>query len=117
MARANTETFIIFQHSNGIGHFARCSTLAQALGDISHVTMFSGGKPIPESVVPSGVDFVQLPATGWDMTANVAPVPVDPGYTVAEIDRVRSEMLVESYARLRPRVVILDYFPFSPQRF
>ena len=116
-AGANIETFVIFQHSIGIGHLNRCSTLAQALGDISHVTMFSGGKPIAEYAAPSGVDFVQLPATQWNMVANASPVPVDPQYTVAEIDRMRSELLVESYGRLRPRVVIVDYFPFSPQRF
>jgi predicted glycosyltransferase len=116
LLEAAIETFIIFQHSNGVGHLTRCTTLASALGAVSHVTLFSGGLPVAEYVPPPDIDFVQLPATRWDMTANASPVPVDPRYTMAETDRMRSKLLVESYARIKPQVVIIDYFPFSPQR-
>jgi Predicted glycosyl transferase len=117
MTRANIETFIIFQYSTGIGHLARCSAIAKALSSISHVTMFSGGKPIEGYLAPSGVDFVQLPAVRWDLVAGAFPVPVDPGYTMAEIERMRSELLVDSYLRIKPRIVIVEYFPFEPRRF
>ena len=60
-ARANLETFIIFQSLAGIGHLARSSAIAKALSAISHVTMFSGGKPVEGYATPSGVEFVQLP--------------------------------------------------------
>ncbi len=111
------ETFIIFQHSNGVGHVTRCSTLAQALASISKVTMFSGGPPIADYSPPSGVDFVQLPATRWDLAANARPVPVDTIYSLDEVDCVRSKMLVDGYLRVKPRVIVIDYFPFGPQRF
>ena len=111
------ETFIIFQYSVGVGHLARCSTIAKALSSISHVTMFSGGKPIEGYSAPLGVDFVQLPAIRWDLAPDWFPVPADPGYTMAEIERMRSKLLVESYLRTKPGIVIVEYFPFEPRRF
>lgn len=111
------ETFIVFQYSTGVGHLTRCSMLAKALSSTSHVTMFSGGKPIESYSAPSGVEFVQLPAIRWDLSPDSFPVPVDLRYTMAEIERKRSELLVESYLRTRPRVVIVEYFPFEPRRF
>jgi predicted glycosyltransferase len=111
------EAFLIFQYSNGIGHLNRCSTIAKAFSAISHVTMFSGGKPIAGYAAPSGVDFVQLPPIRWERVAESSPVPVDPGCSIAEIERTRSEILVQSYLRIRPRIVIIEYFPFAPKRF
>lgn len=117
MTRANVETFLIFQYSNGVGHLNRCSTIAEALSTISHVSMFSGGKPIEGYSAPSGINFVQLPATRWERTTASSPVPVDSAYTMTEIERVRGELLVQSYLRIRPRIVIIEYFPFAPERF
>jgi predicted glycosyltransferase len=117
MTRANIETFIIFQYSTGIGHLARCSAIAKALSSFSHVTMFSGGKPIEGYLPPTGVDFVQLPAVRWDSAVDALPVPVNPGYTTVGIERMRSELLVDSYLRIKPRIVIFEHFPFSAIRF
>jgi predicted glycosyltransferase len=114
--RANIETFLIFQYSNGLGILNRCSILAEALGAIFHVNMFSGGKPINGYSAPSNINFVQLPAMRWDRTSNCS-MPVDPAYSITEIERMRSELLVESYFRIRPRIVIIEYFPFAPRRF
>src|SRR5262245_33299154 len=117
MTRADIEAFVVFQYSNGIGHLNRCSVIAKAFSSISHVTMFSGGKPIEGYSAPSGVDFVQLPAVRWDRIPNALPVPVDTTCSMTDIERRRSEILVESYIRIRPRIVILEYFPFAPKRF
>jgi predicted glycosyltransferase len=117
LTRANIETFIIFQYLTGSGHLTRCSAIAKALSSISHVTMFSGGKPIEGYSAPSGVDFVQLPAIHFGTPAYAFPVPVDPGYTMAEIEHMTSELVVDSYLRIKPRIVIVEYFPFSARRF
>jgi hypothetical protein len=71
----NIETFLIFQYSNGVGHLNRCSTIAKAFSAISHVSMFSGGKPIEGYSAPPGINFVQLPAIRWDRTTESSPVP------------------------------------------
>ena len=116
MSRANTEAFIIFQYSNGIGHLSRCSTIAKAFSAISHVTMFSGGRRVNGYSPPAGVDFIQLPAIHWNGTVDALPVPVDPSYTLTETEQMRSELLVESFVRIKPRIVIVDFYPFSPKR-
>ncbi len=116
-ARENIETFIIFQSLAGIGHLARSSAIAQALSAISHVTMFSGGTPVEGYAAPTGVKFVQLPAVRRDSGADAPPVPLEPGYTAEEIERMRSELLVDSYRRIKPRIIIIEYFPFAPRRF
>src|SRR5215471_4465211 len=110
MSRANTEAFIIFQYSNGIGHLNVCSTIAKAFSAISHVTMFSGGRPIDGYSPPpaAGVDFIQLPAIHWDGAADAFPVPVNPSYTLAETEQMRSELLVEYFIRIKPRIVIVE---------
>jgi len=115
--RANIETFIVFQYSTGIGHLARCSAIATAFSSISHVTMFCGGKPIENYTPPSGVDFIQLPAVRWDASVDAHAVPVDPGYTTAEVEYMRSKLLVDSYFRIKPRIVVTEHFPFSARRW
>jgi predicted glycosyltransferase len=117
MTSAGIEAFVIFQYSNGVGHLARCSSIARALSAIAHVTMFSGGKPIEGYMPPPGVDFVQLPAIRWDTAAVASAVPVDPRYTMAEVERVRSKLLVESYLRIKPKIIIIEFFHFAPRRF
>ena len=116
MSRANIETFIIFQSLVGVGHLARCTAIAEALSSTSHVTMFSGGKSIEGYSAPLGIDFIQLPAIYRDGSSKLL-VPVDPGYTMVEIEYMRSKLLVERYLRIKPRIVLVEYFPFSPSRF
>jgi predicted glycosyltransferase len=111
------DTFIILQYSNGVGHLTRSSAIAEALSAISHVTIFSGGKAVEGYRAPAGIDFVQLAATRWDLAADPFPVPVEVGSTMTEIERLRSQLLVDCYVRIRPRVVIFEFFPFSPRRF
>lgn len=117
MTKASIESFVIFQALTGIGHLARSSVLAEALSSISHVTMLSGGTSIEGYVAPAGVDFIQLPAVRRANKPGEPPVPVDDGFTTAEIEHIRSEMLVDSYCRIRPGLVIVEYYPFSPRRF
>ncbi len=116
MTHTDPETFIIFQHAWGTGHLTRASALASAFSSVSHVTMFAGGRPIKGYSAPSGVDFVQLPPIGRSI-ADELPVPFESEYSLAEIERMRSDILVAHYRRLRPRVVITEYFPFAPRRF
>jgi len=116
MSKPNIGAFIIFQSLLGVGHLARCSTIAQALSPSFHATMFSGGKPVEGYSAPLGVDFVQLPAISQEALSELL-VPFNPGYTMVEIERMRSKMLVASFLRTKPRIVIVEFFPFSHRRF
>jgi predicted glycosyltransferase len=116
MPLSNLETFIIVQHSIGIGHLTRCFALARALSSISHVTLFDGGKPAESHSPPPGVDFVQMPVL-YRPRAGEFPAPVDTRYTLAETEQMRGKLLVDAYRRLKPRIIITEYFPFAPRRF
>lgn len=111
------DIFIIFQYSNGIGHLARCSTIARQLSTNSRVTLLSGGRPVENFARPSGFDFVQLPAVRWGRVVNSDTVPIDSRYTAAEVHSIRSNLIVDAYRQKKPKVVIVEYFPFAPQRF
>jgi predicted glycosyltransferase len=117
IAGGNIEAFVIFQYSNGVGHLSQCSTIARSLGSIAHVTMFSGGRPIKGYLPPAGVDFVQLPAIRWGTAADASAVPIDAGYTMAKTERIRSKLLVDHYLRLKPKIIVIEYFHFAPKRF
>ena len=116
MAGTNVETFVIFQHSWGIGHLIRSSAIATAFIPISHVTMFAGGRPIEGYSAPLDVDFVQLPSIRRSIAGEM-PVPDDSRFALAEIEQIRSDVLTDSYRRTKPRIVIFEYFPFAPRRF
>jgi predicted glycosyltransferase len=117
MTRENPEAFVVLQYSNGVGHMVRCSALAEALSSISHVTLFSGGVPIEGYSAPSGVDFVQMPALRWDFVAGATPEPAGSGLSLAGAERTRSRLLVDWYLRMRPQIVIIEWFPFAPGRY
>jgi predicted glycosyltransferase len=116
MSKPSLRTFVILQYSVGIGHLTRASALARAFTSISDVTLFSGGKPIEDYSPPQGFDFVQLPPL-YRPKAGQLPVPVDGRYTLAEAENLRSQMLVDSYRRLKPQILVTEYFPFAPRRF
>lgn len=109
-------TFIVFQHSNGVGHLTRCSALATAFRAIGPVTLLSGGPPVQGYAPPAGVDFVQLPATRWDYAPGARVTPLDPTQDAQAVDCARAAILVERLQRQRPRVVIIEYYPFAPAR-
>lgn len=117
MTRDDIKAFIILQYSNGVGHMVRCSAIAEALSSISRVTLFSGGVPIEGYSPPSGVDFVQMPALRWDFVAGATPQPAASGLSLSGVERMRSKLLVESYLRTRPQIIIIEWFPFAPGRY
>jgi predicted glycosyltransferase len=36
---------------------------------------------------------------------------------LVEIELMRSDLLVDSYRRIKPSILIIEYFPFAPRRF
>ena len=114
---ASMNLFIIFQYSNGVGHITRCSALASAFSEIASVTMFSGGVPVPYPRPPKEVDFVQLPPIRWSKGAGSVAQPLDPAFDAETIHIERGRILLDYQTRLRPGVVIVEYYPFAPGRF
>ncbi len=101
------------QHLLGIGHLARASRIAAALVESGFsVTLVTGGAPV--SGFPGrGVEHVQLPAvvaskSGFSSLADIEGNPVD-----ADFEQRRAALLLETFAKVEPHVVIIEAFPFG----
>ena len=101
----------------GSGHVKRAGTLADAMAQHGlQVTVAAGGMPMP-SLLPSGIDVVQLPSIRTSDPSFAALVdaqgkPVDDALWQAR--QVRLQALL---AELRPQVVITEMFPFGRRAF
>ncbi len=101
------------QHLLGIGHLARASRIATALvARGADVTMVTGGLPVA-GFPPPGIAHVALPPVGmarpgFQGLADADGVPVDAGF----LDR-RRDLLIRTFQRIAPDVVVTEAFPFG----
>jgi predicted glycosyltransferase len=85
----------------GAGHWFRIAALMQSLTTRYHVTCVVDGALSPDLGVPAGVDVVLLPAL----------VPGEPDAISSVTQRV--EALLGVLDRVRPDILIVEYFPFG----
>ncbi|MCM2403218.1 glycosyl transferase [Rhizobium sp. S153] len=101
------------QHLLGIGHLARASRIAEALAEAGFsVTLVTGGAPV-NGFPGKGVEHVQLPAvvaakSGFSSLADLEGNPVG-----ADFEQKRTALLLETFAKVGPHVVIIEAFPFG----
>lgn len=111
-------TSVIFhlQHLLGIGHTRRGAMLARAMQEHGlAVTVLSGGEPVDAEW--GGAEFVQLPwarARDADFKSLVdeAGAPLDQAFHAR-----RRALVLAVFERVRPRVVLLESFPFGRRAF
>ena len=105
------------QHLLGIGHIMRAASIIRALRRRGlAVTVVSGGEPVPVLDV-GDADFVQLPSAR--VTDRSFKVLIDEAGEVVD-DRWRArrrDKLLEVFARVRPRVLVFELFPFGRRQF
>lgn len=101
------------QHLLGIGHLMRARRIVLALRDADvHVCLVTGGMPLPGFEVP-GVEHIELPPMAVSLTnfgalVDAAGAPIDDGFRAQ-----RRELLLDTYHRVNPDIVILEAFPFG----
>lgn len=101
------------QHLLGIGHLKRAATLARAFERNGlAVALVSGGFPVP-GLASGGAEFIQLPPVrAVDKFFKILVDDQD-----REIDDAfrarRRDLLLETYARIRPHAVVTELFPFG----
>lgn len=103
------------QHSLGMGHLVRSLALAASLAERFRVVVLNGGKLPKGLVVPSGVEVVNLPPLGLDPEGRL--VSRDGRRTAERAKELRRALIVETYRRMRPRVVFVELFPFGRKKF
>jgi predicted glycosyltransferase len=109
--------FFWVQHLLGIGHLRRAAALARAIaGDGFHVTVASGGPPVPE-LDPGPVEFVQLPAARATDSSFSTIVDAD-GRRIDEAWWThRRAALMASFESARPDIVLIELYPFGRRAF
>jgi predicted glycosyltransferase len=103
------------QHSLGMGHLVRSLALAASLAERFRVVLLNGGKLPPRLVVPRGVEVVNLPPLGLDPEGRL--VSRDGRRSVERAKALRRALIIETYHSLRPRVVLVELFPFGRKKF
>ncbi len=102
-------------HSLGMGHLVRSLALAEALTERFDVVLLNGG-PLPPGVrIPSGVEAVALPPITQDDAHQL--VSRDVRYTAAEARALRQKLILSTYQRTSPAVILLELFPFGRKKF
>lgn len=104
------------QHILGMGHLVRSVEIIKGLIPDFQVCLINGGEIIPDFPFPEGLEIVNIPAIKTDNEFKELQ-PVDEHLTLAELEIVRRESLVNLCHNFEPDIVIVELFPFGRRRF
>jgi predicted glycosyltransferase len=103
------------QHSLGLGHLTRSLAIARALSERFRLVLLSGGR-VPRGIpLPRGIEVIELPPVG--LAPDGTLVSRDGRRGVERAIELRREMILKAYRRYRPRVVLVELFPFGRKKF
>ncbi|MGH9752324.1 MAG: glycosyltransferase family protein [Blastocatellia bacterium] len=102
----------------GMGHFIRSREIIRGLRDFEVCFLYGAelvaGLGSPSW--PSGVDVVRLPAIKSDAEFKGLYV-ADGSQSLAEAQEIRKELILSTYDRVRPDILVTELFPFGRRRF
>jgi len=98
-----------------MGHLVRSLALAERLGRHFRVMLLNGGRLPSGIVVPSNIQFVNLPPLGMDEANQL--VSHDKRISVARALDRRKKMIRVTFDNIRPVVVLVELFPFGRKKF
>lgn len=107
------KTLIYVQHLLGIGHLARVSRIATALGEAGiDVTLVSGGTPV-KGFPKADVKLIQLPSIrsrdmAFSELVDAEDRPLSEGFKAA-----RRDELLAVFDALKPDILVIEAFPFG----
>ena len=99
----------------GIGHFIRSRELLFALRDFE-VCFLYGGEAVPGFDWPAWVEVVYLPALRSDAAFEKLYV-VESEATLEEVKAQRKALLLATYDRFAPDILLIELFPFGRGKF
>ncbi len=102
-------------HSVGIGHLVRSLGIITALRADYDITLISGGEYPEGIVVPTGIQFHQLPAVR--LANDTTLIDVTGNDTISDVMSKRKQMIKDIYKSVMPDVIITELFPFGRMQF
>ena len=103
------------QHSLGMGHLVRSLALADSMRRRFRVVLLNGGRMPKGIIVPAGIEVINLPSLGMNEAGSL--VSHDKRISVERALDRRQRIIRESFAKLRPAVVLVELFPFGRKKF
>ncbi len=104
------------QHILGMGHLIRSIEIVRGLIPNFQICFINGGQVIEEFEFPQGIEVINIPAVKTD-TEFQELKPVDDNLTMAEVEIIRKEILLNVCERFKPDILIIELFPFGRRRF
>ncbi len=104
------------QHILGIGHLIRSIEIVRGLINDFQICFINGGQVIEEFEFPQGIEVINIPAVKTD-TEFQELKPVDDNLTMAEVEKIRKETLINICDRFKPDILVIELFPFGRRRF
>lgn len=103
------------QHSLGMGHLTRSFALADRLAERFRVVLLNGGRLPKRIAVPANVEVVNLPPLGIDDANHL--ISYDKRMSVVRAFERRQQIIMTTFDKLRPAVVLVELFPFGRKKF
>ncbi|MDY6900030.1 MAG: glycosyltransferase [Cyanobacteriota bacterium] len=104
------------QHILGMGHLVRSMEIVRGLIPDFQVCFINGGQIIKEFIIPDEIEVVNLPAIKTDAEFKQLK-PVDTSLSLAEVQEIRKNKLLEVAEEFQPDVLMIELFPFGRGKF
>lgn len=114
MNQQKPRVLLYCQHSLGMGHWVRATTLANALSQAFDITFLNGGRAPDHAQFNKDLRVLDLPPLGMGEDHQLYSQSDE--YSVAEALNARRELILEAFHTLRPDVVLIELFPFGRKK-
>ena len=104
------------QHILGMGHLVRSMEIVRGLMQDFQICFINGGQVIKEFQIPDGIEVVNLPAIKTDSEFRQLQT-VDTSLSLAEVQEIRKNKLLQLADEFGPDVLMIELFPFGRGKF
>ncbi len=104
------------QYILGMGHLVRSMEIVRGLMQDFKICFINGGEVIKEFEIPSQIEVINLPAIKTDSQFKKLQV-VDTSLSLAEVQEIRKNQLLQIADEFQPDVLVIELFPFGRGKF